>query len=159
MDKKFKIWFIIYYLLIFIGGAYGLFARFSGGFEVDAMRRLASISELTPWLYVLFAFPLLILLLSVISIIISTKRKFSKMFFIYPIYYVFWYVLWVFLIPVLVVMYLHSVENAFNITYAISKFDVIFYFFDVLFSLFMLFFLTKFIVIKRTEKKYHKNSK
>ena len=134
--QKFLKFFNVYYILVLFLGLDSLYNHFSNPIKVSQ----AYFMRFNLITYLMFFISIIIVLLSIISIRISLKYKLKRITLIYPIYNIIFFVVWLTLIPILIYLYyIHSpVEVSLSLIDNISRYDYFSYFFDIIFSVYML---------------------
>jgi hypothetical protein len=105
-------------------------------------------------MYLILFIPLILIILSIFSIFYIIKRRYSRILLIYPIYFLIYVFGWLVLIPS-IVGYFVPLNESLNILEFISKFDVLFYVVDILFSVFILYKIHTDKVLFTSSNHYH----
>lgn len=124
-------------MLIILLGFYGLYAHFNNPLKSIDLYYM----DFTPKIYLIWFTVILIFLMSIISLVLYFLKKLPKITLIYPIYNVILFIVWLNLIPAIIGFYYadETIEEMTDFIDEISSYDFIAYFFDIGFSLFILY--------------------
>ena len=134
--QKFLKFFNVYYIFVLFLSLDSLYNHFSNPIKVSQ----AYFMKFSLITYLMFFISIIIVLMSIISIRISLKNNLKRITLIYPIYNILFFVVWLTLIPISIYLYyIHSpVEVSLSLIDNISRYDYFSYFFDIIFSVYML---------------------
>jgi len=137
MNNKIKIFFICYFFIVLLVGIVSLLSNI---FKHIRSEDTFSISTLN--FVILMCIPIIILILSIISLVLKYRNNLPNIFLVYPIYFMCYLLIWIIIIPILIGVFYPSTINL-GVLDKFYNFNPVFYVFDIVFSSFMLYRLIK----------------
>lgn len=135
IENKYKNLFTGFYIFVLLSGIYNLIIRLFG---LPISIKELSYTEFTLNEYILGSIPIILFLLSIALVILIFIKKLPKYHLIYPIYYILFFVIWINLVTILILYYYGPYTIGLDILDRIQKYEVIFYFIDIIIPLYLL---------------------